>query len=79
MSAAAAACLHGKAAALICSQPALDLHANLPRHSARIGVNADEIVAFIIGRRFVGENLAAREIAHDEMLCAIPPSPKGAA
>jgi hypothetical protein len=67
VSAAAAACLHGKVAAVICSQPALNLHANLPHRSARSGVNADEIVAFIIERRFVGENVAAHEIAHDEM------------
>ena len=33
-------------------------------------MDADEIVAFVVGRRFVGENVAPHEIAHDEMLCA---------
>src|SRR5438067_4016324 len=64
------ACLHGKSAAVICSQAALHLHTDLSRNPTWIGMNADEIVALVIRRRLVRKDVAPHEIAHDEMLCA---------
>src|SRR5436309_3823832 len=54
--------LHGEATITICGEAALDLNADLPAIDTRIGVDADQIVALVVGRRLVGEDVAAHEV-----------------
>jgi hypothetical protein len=55
-------CCHLKRAA------ALDLNAHGLDGAARVRVDADKVVAFIIRWRLVSENISSHQVAHDEKL-----------
>ena len=40
-------------------QPAFHLNSNLPTASSRAGVNADQVVAFVVGWSLAGQDVAA--------------------
>ena len=62
------ASLHRKASVAIGSEPTLYLHSDLAGIHSRVGVDADEVVALVVGRRLVGEDVPPHEMAHDEIL-----------
>src|SRR5262245_6239944 len=63
--------LDGEAAVTVRCEAALYLDANLPEHLARIGVDTDKVVALVVRGRLVRENVAAHQVAHDQVLGAM--------
>src|SRR5436309_2946036 len=55
--------LHGEATITVCGEAALDLNAGLPAIDTRIGVDANQIVPLVVGRRLVGEDVSTHELA----------------
>ncbi|SRR6266550_2704438 len=60
-----------KATVAICSIAAFYLNADLLCDLSRVGVDADQVVSFIMWRRFIGQDVPPHEVALNEELCSM--------
>lgn len=56
-----------KAPVRVRRQPAFYLNPELTRTDSRVGVNADEVIPFIIWRGLVCQNIPSHQVAHGEV------------